>query len=108
MTEELNKTITNFCKGINFPDYLDAHEDRKKALEKVRDRIFALALWRNECLNDDHPVRRKQNEDELKQVGEELCWRFQDYDAFMYDFQKDWDLNYQDYGLDKVYEKEWP
>ena len=42
----------------------------------------------------------------MKQISEELCWRFQDYEVFMYDYQKDWDLNYQDYGLDKIYEKE--
>jgi hypothetical protein len=105
MDKELEEKIKKNWRGINFYPNLDAHEDRKKALESLRDRIFSLVWWYNECLLDDHPVRQKKNKEEMKQVSEELCWRFQDYEAFMYDFQKDWDLNYQDYGLDKVYEQ---
>ena len=105
MDKELEEKIKKNWRGINFYPGLDAYEDRKKALEFLRDRIFSLVWWYNECLLDDHPVRQKKNKEEMKQVSDELCWRFQDYETFMYDFQKDWDLNYQDYGLDKVYEQ---
>lgn len=106
MDKELDDKIRRNWVGIKFNPNLDAHEDRQKALEILRDRIFALTWWYNECICDDHPVRQKNNKEEMRQVAEELCWRFQDYEALMYDFQRDWDLNYQDYGLNKVYEKE--
>lgn len=106
MDKELEDKIKKYWSGINFYPTLDAPEDRRKALEFLRDRIFALVWWYNECLCDDHPVRQRKNKEEMKQISEELCWRFQDYEVFMYDYQKDWDLNYQDYGLDKIYEKE--
>ena len=34
-----------------------------------------------------------------------MVYRRHDFEVFMYDYQEDWDLNYQDYGLDKVYER---
>jgi hypothetical protein len=106
MDKELEDKIKKNWSGINFYPTLDAHEDRRKALEFLRDRIFSLVWWYNKCLCDDHPVRHRKNKEEMRQIFDELCWRFQDYEVFMYDYQKDWDLNYQDYGLDKIYEKE--
>ena len=39
----------------------------------------------------------------MDKIWEEMVWRWQDYEVFKYNFQQDWSLNYQDYGLDKEY-----
>jgi hypothetical protein len=88
MDKELEDKIKKNWYGINFNPILDAHEDRRKALEFLRDRIFALVWWYNECLCDDHPARQRKNEEEMKQISEELCWRFQDYEALCTIFKK--------------------
>jgi hypothetical protein len=99
MTKELEEKIRKSWAGIEYGSYLDAHEEREKALEILRDKIFALTWWYNQCSNDDHPARQEINKEEMEQVAEELCCRFQDYETFMWDYKKDWELNYNDYNL---------
>jgi hypothetical protein len=90
---------------IHFGDYLDNKEERKKALEILREIVFNLNVDRWNWLLADHPKHLNDREENLKRIDEEIVYRMQDYDVFMYDFEKDWDLNYQDYGLNKIYEK---
>jgi hypothetical protein len=90
---------------VRFGDYLDNKEERKKALEILREIVFNLNVDRWNWLLADHPKHLKDREENLKRIDEEIVYRMQDYDVFMYDFEKDWDLNYQDYGLNKIYEK---
>jgi len=58
-----------------------------------------LNLESYSILCDDHPVRQKRNKLELQAIENEIAWRLQDYEALMYDQKKDWDLNFDDYGL---------
>jgi hypothetical protein len=85
---------------IEIFSYLDAKEERKKALEKIRDIIFRLTIDYVEKMEVDHPAHIKEAREKANKIWEELCWRKQDYDVFMYDYKQDWDLNYNDYGLD--------
>ena len=88
----------------DFSDYLDAPEDRRKALAVLKEKLLLLIedWWDIQLI--DHPVHLKEKEERSDKNYEELIFRMQDYEVFMYDYQKDWDLNYQDYGLDKIYE----
>lgn len=90
-------------ESIKFENCLDAKEERRKALEVLRDKMLNLTIDYIEYSTCDHPAHMKECKEKASKLWEELCWRKQDYDVFMYDYQKDWDLNYQDYGLDKEY-----
>ena len=90
---------------IHFGDYLDNKEERRKALEILREIVFNLNVDRWNWMLADHPKHLKDRKENLKRIEEEIVYRMQDYDVFMYDFEEDWDLNYQDYGLSKIYEK---
>lgn len=87
-------------------NYLDAKEDRIKALKILKDKMFGLTIDYIEYSTCDHPAHIKECKEKADKIWEEMIYRWQDYDVFMYDFQQDWDLNYQDYGLDKIYIKD--
>ena len=91
---------------IQVNDYLDAKEDRIKALKVLRNKMFNLTIDYIEYSTCDHPAHMKECNEKVHKLWEEMIWRWQDYQVFMYDFQQDWDLNYQDYGLDKEYTKD--
>lgn len=93
-------------KSIKFGSYLDAKETRRKALESLRDKCLLLMSEWFDWIGADHPKDRKEREEKLDKINKEMICRMQDYNVFMWDYENDWDLNYQDYGLDKVYEQD--
>lgn len=84
---------------MKIPTYLDAQEKRAKALEYLKDRMLELVNDYVEYISDDHPARIESSKEKAQKIWEEICWRKQDYDVFICDFEKDWDLNYNDYNI---------
>ena len=103
--EYLNENDEN-DKSIKFGSYLDAKDARRKALEALRDKCFSLLSDWFDWLCADYPKHQKERKEKLGEIRMQMICRMQDYNVFMWDFEKDWDLNYQDYGLDKVYEQD--
>lgn len=86
---------------IKTMSYLDAQEERLQGLKSLREKLYKLTLeWYNWELAD-HPKHQKEREEKLKDLYAQFHYRMQDHEQFMWDFKKDWDLNYQDYGLKK-------
>ena len=92
---------------IEIDEHLDAKNDRVNALLKLKEHVFNLCVERWQHLQGiySHFKHAESEQNKFDECNDELVKRFQDYDQFMYDYQGDWDLNYQDYGLDKVYNK---
>ena len=90
---------------IKIMDYLDAKEERLKALEVLKEKMLLLVDDYIGYATCDHPSHMKESRKKADELFMEMVYRRQDFEVFMYDYQKDWDLNYQDYGLDKVYER---
>ena len=79
---------------------LDAQEKRAKGIEIVKDKMFNLLIDYMDYCFDDHPSRDNIRKEKIDELWVKLCLRKQDYEAFMWDYEKDWDLNYDDYGLE--------
>ena len=77
-------------------DYLDI---RKTNIEKIKNIIFDLCIeeYDKQLALTNLGSHRESCKKRLKEINEERCWRLQDYEVFMWDFRKDWDLNYEDY-----------
>ena len=90
---------------IKIMDCLDAKEQRLKALEVLKEKMLLLVDDYIGYATCDHPAHMKESRKKADELFIEMVYRRQDFEVFMYDYQKDWDLNYQDYGLDKVYER---
>lgn len=86
-------------REVIVPSYLDAQEKRIKALGVLKDKMIELVSNYVECCGDDHPARQESNKEKQWTLWKEICWRKQDYDTFMLDYEKDWELNYNDYGI---------
>ena len=79
---------------------LDTQEKRAKGIEIVKDKMFNLLIDYMDYCFDDHPSRDSIRKEKIDELWVNLCLRKQDYEAFMWDYEKDWDLNYDDYGLE--------
>ena len=90
---------------ITIADYLDIKEERKNAINVLKDIIFCLNVERWNWILADHPKYAKDRDENLKRINQEIIYRMQDYDSIMCDFSQDLDLNYQDYGFSKVYKE---
>lgn len=82
---------------LKLPEFIDAREERTEALEALKNIIFDISIMRYDALRDDHPARSKENGKTLKRLETEFIMRMQDFETLMYDFKKDWHLNYKDY-----------
>jgi len=80
--------------SIDFGTYLDAKDKRKKSLMILRDRCLVLMNKWYEWYRDIHPFRRTEKEAILHEVQKEMCLLMQDYQSLMYDYEKDWNLNF--------------
>ena len=79
---------------------LDAQEKRTKAIDILKNKMFDLMcdyIEYSTCADEPHI---KSCQEKAKKIWEELCWRYQDLEMFRWDFEEDWDLNYDDYGLE--------
>ena len=72
---------------------------RKTNIEKIKNIIFDLCIeeYDKQLALTNLGSHRESCKKRLKEINEERCWRLQDYEVFMWDFRKDWDLNYEDY-----------
>lgn len=79
------------------PSYLDDHETRIKNIEVIKSRVWKLQ--RDACNLElaltNFYKGMEQDEVRLKEMRNEICWRIQDYEVFVNDYKKDWDLNYE-------------
>lgn len=82
---------------LKLPEFIDAREERTEAIEALKNIIFDISIMRYDALIDNHPTRQKEIEKTLKKLDTEFIMRMQDFEVLMYDFKKDWDLNYNDY-----------
>lgn len=89
---------------IKTMSYLDAQAERLQGLKSLREKLYKLTLEWYEWELADHPTLQKKREEKLKDLYIQFHYRMQDHEQFMWDFEKHWDLNYQDYGLKKVYD----
>lgn len=80
-------------------DKLDCLDIRKTNIEKIKNILFDLCIeeYDKQLALTNLGPHRESCKKCLKEINEERCWRIQDYEAFMWDFRKDWDLNYEDY-----------
>ena len=88
------KIVTNFIPG----SYLDAQEERRGKLELLKSKLLDLIVTWYEWNGADHPRLQKEREERLHEIYTEMIKRMQDYDNFMWDYKKDWDLNFDDYN----------
>lgn len=78
---------------------LDAQEERNKKFEIAKEKLLSLVEDYLECMTDDHPARRKKNEEKSHELFYEMWYRYCDINVFRYDMKADWELNYDDYDI---------
>ena len=95
-TEHYRDTVYHNHEPSDKLDYLDI---RKTNIEKIKNIIFDLCIeeYDKQLALTNLGPHRQACKVRLKEINEERCWRLQDYEVFMWDFRKDWDLNYEDY-----------
>ena len=79
--------------------YLDAQEKRSQAIEILKDKMLELTcdyIENSTCADEPHI---KSCQEKAKKIWEQLCWRYQDLQTFLYDFERDWDINFNDYDI---------
>ena len=92
-------------KNITFSEELDNKEERTIALKKLRDHMLGMVhQWYN-YYNVTKPEDVKESFAKMRELEHVFKLRMQDYDMFMNNMEADWDLNFQDYGLYKLYNK---
>lgn len=76
---------------------LDAQKERNRKFEIAKEKLLDLTEEYLNCMTDDHPARRKQNQEKSHKLFYEMWYRLCDIDVFRYDMRNDWELNYDDY-----------
>jgi len=79
---------------------LDYQEERQAIIEKIKNRL--LELCDNKITLEWEHLGNYGSDSELidyhlVDIEHEICERIQDYHQMLYDFKKDWDLNYDYY-----------
>lgn len=79
------------------PEYLDDREIRIKNIEVIKNRVWELQrdAYNLELHLTNFYKGKEQDEARLKEMYNEICWRIQDYEVFINDYKKNWDLNYE-------------
>lgn len=97
--KERDRNYQNFTPTLveNFDPNIDCLYERKRGIEKIKQKIFDLVLKYVDIKNDTHPVRKIENKKKSQEIMDEIVFRIQDYKTFLYDSKKDWDLNFEDY-----------
>lgn len=108
MTKDVIKLIDDLCGSDNVQtnpkqtipeNKIPSKEETEKKedlFQSIKDKIVDCVDRYFNAFND-HPARIKAASENQKELFDELCWRWQDYDAVKYDPKETWDLNYNDY-----------
>lgn len=76
---------------------LDAQDERNRKFDIAKQKLLDLTEDYINCMTDDHPARKKKNQERSHKLFLEMCYRLSDIDVFRYDMKADWELNYDDY-----------
>lgn len=86
---------------IEINEILDKKDVRLKAIEHIKNEVFLLEIEKYEqSLGLTHPKHKEECEAKIEMADYNINSRIEDLQSFLYDYSKDWDLNFKDYGLD--------
>lgn len=102
--EEEEKKVIGDYKIIhleNIPSNLDLLQERKFAIQKIKEIVFDLNLKYIDAIFNTHPDVVEDTRETAREIMDEIILRCQDYNSLKNDFSKRWNLNYNDYFVEQ-------